>query len=71
MQINISSVLYEQLMKWCAGRDTEPGEVIEELLDRFLDELDPEYPKVTDRDNINDIKTDIRYERQCDARRGL
>ena len=61
-----------KLTEWIEDRgDICEADVVELLVDRHLDELESEFPKVSDRDNISDIKTDMRYERQCDARRGL
>lgn len=35
----------DRLTEWITNRDTTPADVIEILIDRYLDELDREWPK--------------------------
>lgn len=59
----------QRLEKWCQGRDCEPEDIIETLLDRHLAELEYEYPKSAEEND--GTKIDLRYERSLDERLGI
>lgn len=60
----------DKLDEWCKDRECMPADVIEHLIDRYLDELDCEYPR-SDRDDTWGIKADMRYERNLDYKWGI
>lgn len=62
-----------KLTDWIKGRgDICEADVIELLIDRYLGEMESEFPKVAeDPDEDLNNKMDLRYERKQDERMGI
>ena len=59
----------KRLTEWIRGRDVGEADVIECLIDRFLKELEYEFPKVVYSEE--GIREDLIYERKQDERMGM
>ena len=64
------SVKYE-LIHWCNGRHCAPTDVIERLMEDHLDELEDVFPKDEDPENDENVKGDLKYERNLDYMYGM
>lgn len=65
----------DKLIEWCEDRECSPADVLEYLIDAYLDsdELKERYPKkiIDEVAEAEAIKADLRYERNQDYKWGF
>ncbi len=59
------------LSQWVQNRDVSEADVIEYLIEHYLEDLEDVFPEMEDPENDLNIKADMRYERLVDERMGV